>query len=53
MSKNILDEKNISTAFSTLKDYQKDKVVKAIGEYLSINERNANTTFDSCPKCGV
>ncbi|MBQ0072052.1 MAG: IS1 family transposase [Spirochaetales bacterium] len=52
MSKNIIDEKNISTTFSTLKDYQKTKIVKAISEYLSINERNANIAFDSCPKCG-
>lgn len=53
MSKTIIDEKNISTTFSTLKDYQKTKIVKAISEYLVINERNANTSFDSCPKCGV
>lgn len=53
MSKNIIAEKNISRAFSTLKDYQKTKIVKAISEYLSINVRNANKAFDSCLKCGV
>lgn len=53
MSKKTIDEKNISATFSTLKDYQKTKIVKAISEYLAINERNANTTFESCPKCGV
>lgn len=47
-----IKEENLSTAFASLKDYQKKKILEHVINYLSINKRNENRSFDCCPKCG-